>query len=311
MIRTWPAGFSASLSSCVAVLLFSCLIGVSMGTLAATGVPDALKRDELRVCADPNNMPFSNKRREGFENALAELVARDLGKTVSYTWHAQRRGFIRNTLKAGECDVIMGTAHLDMIATTRSYYKSSYVFISRADRELTFSSMNAPELKDLSIGVHLIGDDGANTPPVHALGQQNIVDNVVGYMIYGDYRNEAPAATIIKAVADGEIDIAAVWGPLAGYHAKQSKVPLRVVPITDTLDYLPTMFQYAIAMGVRKDDLPLKAHLNEVIYQRKDEIHEILDRYGVPLAGSSPTIMGGSPAAGDEPETTGSDQAPQ
>lgn len=261
---------------------------MSSGVVAANGVPEALQQDTLRVCADPNNMPFSNERGEGFENKLAELVARDLGKTVAYTWHAQRRGFIRNTLNAGECDVIMGIPHLDMLKTTRSYYRSNYVFVSRADRNLNFSSIHAPELRDLKIGVHLIGDDGANTPPAHALGQQGIIDNVVGYPIYGDYRQESPPSELVKAVSRGEIDVAAVWGPIAGYYAKHSEVPLKIVPITDTLEYMPMLFQYSIAMGVRKDDPILQRQLNEVIYQRKEDIQALLKSYGVPLPGETP-----------------------
>lgn len=262
---------------------------------ADEGLPEALKRDTLRVCADPNNMPFSNQQGEGFENKLAELVARDLGKTLAYTWHAQRRGFIRNTLAAGECDVVMGTSHSELLSTTRSYYRSTYVFVSRADQDLNFSSIKAPELKTLRIGVHLIGDDGANTPPAHALGEQGIVDNVHGYLIYGDYRQASPPARLIDAVATGRIDIAAVWGPLAGYHAEKSEVPLRIVPITDTLDYMPLMFEYPIAMGVRKTDPYLKSLLNEVIYQRKDEIEALLAEYRVPRPGADEVIVGGNP----------------
>lgn len=271
-----------------------CGLAVLSAPATAAGLPDALQRESLRVCADPNNMPFSNDRREGFENKLAELVAADLGMTVSYYWHAQRRGFIRNTLKAGVCDVIMGTAHLDMIATTRSYYSSQYVFISRADQALAFSSIKAPELRHLSIGVHLIGDDGANTPPTHALGEQGIVDNVKGYLIYGDYRQEAPPARLVRAVTEGEIDVAAVWGPVAGYFAQQSAVPLRLTPITDTLDYRPMLFRYSIAMGVRKTDPVLKSQLNDVIYQRQEDIKALLQDYGVPLGGNNATrVVGG------------------
>lgn len=256
-------------------------------------VPEALQRDRLRVCADPNNMPFSNRRREGFENKLAEMVARDLGKDVSYYWHAQRRGFIRKTLGADKCDVILGMTPSGRVATTRSYYRSSYVFVTRADSNLTFSSMQAPELRDLEIGVHLIGDDGTNPPPAHALGQQGIVDNVTGYLIYGDYRDDSPPSTLIRDVAAGKIDLAAAWGPLAGYYASQSDVPLRVVPISDTLAYMPMLFQYAIVMGVQKTNPELKAQLNEVIYQRKDEIEALLQSYAIPLAGQGPVILGG------------------
>jgi mxaJ protein len=262
-------------------------LALLIGALGLAGAradePNDTERRVLRVCADPNNLPFSNARGEGFENALAELVAGVLGKKVSYTWWAQRRGFIRNTLNAGTCDVIMGVPQLDMIGTTRPYYRSTYVFVSRKDRALDFSSMQAPELRTLRVGVHLIGDDGANTPPAHALGQQHIVDNVVGYMIYGDYREDSPPARLIEAVSRGEIDIAAVWGPLAGYFAKRSPVPLNVVPITDTEAYRPLAFQFPIAMGVRKGEEALADQLNEIIQRRHDDIQALLKRYGVPL----------------------------
>jgi mxaJ protein len=258
-------------------------LGAVVGAHSASAQGGDSAQEALRVCADPNNLPFSNARGEGFENALAELVAGELGKTVSYTWWAQRRGFIRNTLNAGTCDVIMGVPPLDMIATTRPYYESTYVFVSRQDRGLGFSSMGAPELKTLRIGVHLIGDDGANTPPAHALGERHIVDNVVGYMIYGDYREDSPPARLIEAVERGEVDVAAAWGPLAGYFAKRSPVPLRIVPITDTEAYRPLLFQFPIAIGVRNGDDALKDQLNEIIQRRHDDIRALLQRYGVPL----------------------------
>ena len=269
------------------------LAGAILGvTLAAGGLAEAAPAGggsvapdspPLRVCADPNNMPYSNARGEGFENKLAELIADELNTHVEYTWHAQRRGFIRRTLRAGKCDVIMGVPMLDMLATTRSYYRSAYVFVTRAEDDLTFSSMRAPELEDLRIGAHLIGDDGANPPPVHALAQRGIVDNVRGYMIYGDYREEAPPMRLFDALVAGEIDVAAAWGPQAGWYARRSEVPLRVVPITDTVDYLPLLFQFSIGMGVRKGDEALKAKLDEVIVARRADIRALLESYGVPL----------------------------
>ncbi len=209
-------------------------------------------------------------------------MARDLHKTVTYAWHAQRRGFLRQTLKAYKCDVVMGVPHMDMLSTTRPYYRSTYVFVSRADKGYDFSSMNAPELKKLRIGVHLIGDDGSNTPPAHALGMRGIVDNVVGYTIYGDYREDSPPKRILEDVVNGKIDVAAVWGPLAGYFARTSPVPLKVVPITDTVSYLPLVFQYSVSMGVRKGDDALKEALDGVIQRHQDEIRHLLDSYGIP-----------------------------
>jgi mxaJ protein len=240
------------------------------------------------VCADPNNLPFSNAARAGFENELAELVARELGKHLTYTWWAQRRGFVRNTLNAGRCDVVMGVpADYELVEATRPYYRSSYVFVSRADRNLDVVSIKDPRLQHLMIGIHLIGSDGTNTPPAQALGQQNIVQNVAGYMIYGDYREPNPPARLIEAVEKGDIDIAAAWGPLAGYAAKTSAVPLTVVPITSTEDFAPLRFQFDIAMGVRKGDHALKARLDDIIARKQAEIGALLASYGVPMAQTS------------------------
>ena len=241
--------------------------------------------DELRVCADPNNLPFSNAERLGFENKLAELVAQELSKTVAYTWWAQRRGFVRNTLKAKECDVIMGVpAGYDLVETTRPYYRSTYVFVSRRDRDLDISSLEDARLRQLSIGVHLIGDDGANTPPADALAHRGITGNIKGYMIYGDYRRSSPPSRLVEAVENGEIDMGAAWGPLAGYAAKTSPVPLRITPIEDDGKFAPLKFRFAIGMGVRHGDHALRQQLDEVIAHKRNEIGELLSSYGVPLA---------------------------
>ena len=177
----------------------------------------------------------------------------------------------------------MGVPPLDMILTTKPYYRSTYVFVSRHDRGLGVSSLEAPELSALRVGVHLIGDDGANTPPADALGERDIVSNVKGYMIYGDYRQSTPPVRLVEAVEQGEVDIAAVWGPLAGWAARRSPVPLDVVPITGTEAFRPLVFQFPIAMGVRKQDTALALRLNQVIDQRRAAIRALLLRYGVPL----------------------------
>jgi mxaJ protein len=244
----------------------------------------AAEPDTLRVCADPNNMPFSNQAEEGFENKLAGMVAQHFGKTVSYTWWAQRRGFIRHTLKAGNCDLVMGIpAQYDLVETTRPYYRSTYVFVSQTARHLKLDTIDDPQLRRLAIGVHLIGDDGNNTPPAHALGQQGIVDNVRGFMIYGDYREPDPPARLIEAVERGQIDVAAAWGPLAGYAAKRSDVPLTVTPIIARERFSPQQFQFDIAMGVRKGDHALRDRLNDFITEHGVEIRTLLQDFGVPL----------------------------
>jgi len=250
--------------------------------------------DDLRVCADPNNLPFSNRAGEGFENKLAEMVAQKLGKSVVYTWWAQRRGFIRHTLKAGDCDLVMGVpAQYDLVETTRPYYRSTYVFVTQTARHLRLNAIDDPQLRGLAVGVHLIGDDGNNTPPAHALGQQGIIDNVRGFMIYGDYREPDPPARLIEAVEHGEIDVAAAWGPLAGYVAKTSTVPLTVAPIAAGERFAPQQFQFEIAMGVRKGDHALRDRLNDFIAQNGSEIVALLADYGVPLAENPRSARGG------------------
>jgi len=237
----------------------------------------------LRVCAAPDDMPYSDRAGEGFENKLAAMLAKDLGTSVVYTWYPQHAGFIQQTLGAGECDAIMGVPDINGVDASRSYYRSGYVFVTRADRNLTFSSIRDPVLKDLKIGVSLVGADGAGTPPAVALGRQGIVDRVRGFPVYGDGSDSARSADPIRAVENGTIDVAAVWGPIAGYYAKQSPVPLRVTLITDTDSYLPQIFQYPIAMGVTPGQDDLKDRLDGFISRHRDDIKALLESYGVPL----------------------------
>ncbi|MCK1392526.1 substrate-binding domain-containing protein [Bradyrhizobium sp. 1] len=273
------------------------LPGIALGLLFALATSAAAASDAaLRVCADPNNLPFSDSAEAGFENRLAAMVAAHFGEQVSYTWWAQRRGFIRSTLKAGTCDVVMGLpAGYDLVETTKPYYRSTYVFVTRRDRQLELSSLIDPRLHHLAIGVHLIGDDGNNPPPAQALGDQGIVDNVRGYSIYGDYREANPPARLIEAVENGAIDVAAAWGPLGGYFAQRSPVPLTVVPIRDYERFAPQQFQFAIAMGVRKGDHALRDRLNAFIDEHRSEINALLRSYGVPLVDPPVTASGGQP----------------
>jgi mxaJ protein len=236
----------------------------------------------LRVCADPNNLPFSSARVPGFEDQIAGVLARELGATVAYTWWAQRRGFFRNTLKAGTCDVVIGVpAGLGMARTTAPYYRSAYAFVTRADRALAIHSLDDPRLRRVKLGVQLIGDDGANTPPVHALARRGIVDNVTGYHVIGDYAQDSPPAAILRAVVDGAIDVAIVWGPLAGGFAARSKAPLVVTPLDQAFDDgLPMAFD--IAVGVRRPDGALAATIDRALVARHAEIEAILDAWRVP-----------------------------
>jgi mxaJ protein len=237
---------------------------------------------ELRVCADQNNLPFSKSDGSGFENHIASIIANELGANVQYTWHAQRRGFIRTTLNAGLCDVIMGVpSALHMLKTTRPYYRSSYVFVRQADAR-PISSFDDPLLKTLRIGVQLIGNDGVNTPPVHDLTRRGIVNNVHGFLVQNDYSKEAPQSPIVAAVAKGDIDVGIVWGPTGGYFAKNQPVPLTVTPVLLDPSALDLALTYDISMGVRKDDSALLEELNRAISTRKSDIDSVLDQYGVP-----------------------------
>jgi mxaJ protein len=247
-----------------------------------TAAATLVERPVLRVCADPNNLPFSNARREGFENHIAEMLAEELGRTVEYTWMAQRRGFIRNTLNARACDVVPGIpSSVDMVLATRPYYRSSYVFVTRLG-EPRVESFDDPRLRAMRIGVHLIGDDGVNSPPVHALTQRGVVGNLVGYTVYGDYAEPDPPARLLEAVANGDVDIAVAWGPLAGWFALRSTVPLDLVPVTPQIDvpFLPHV--YDIAMGVRRVDVSLRDSLEAAILRRRTGIDSVLQAYGVP-----------------------------
>lgn len=237
---------------------------------------------ELRVCADPNNLPFSNEAEEGFENKIVDLIAHELNAEVRYTWWAQRRGFLRNTLKAEICDLVPGLpANLEGVRTTTPYYRTSYVFVTRVDGP-EVSSFNDPILRQVKVGVHLIGDDGSNTPPAHALARRGIVDNVRGYMIYGDYSQPNPPARILDALAEGKIDVAIVWGALGGYFAQREKAPLKITPVRPAFDgpQLPMVFD--ISMAVRKEDESLRQEIDAVLSRRRADIDAILSAYGVP-----------------------------
>jgi quinoprotein dehydrogenase-associated probable ABC transporter substrate-binding protein len=237
----------------------------------------------LRVCADPNNLPFSNERGEGFENALARLVAHELGRDLEYTWWPQRRGFIRQTLKSGRCDLVMGIpARFEMAEPTAPYYRSGYVFVTRADRKLDLQGFDDPRLRTLSIGLHAIGDDYANVPPAQALATRGIVGNLHGYSIYGDYSQPDPPRELIDAVAHGDVDVAIAWGPLAGYFAAHEPVALNVTPIVDQDPRDPTM-QFDIAAGVRRGDDSLKAAVEHVLAERRAQVDDVLREFHVPL----------------------------
>jgi quinoprotein dehydrogenase-associated probable ABC transporter substrate-binding protein len=236
----------------------------------------------LRVCADPANLPFSNDHEAGFENQIATLLARELHAELSYTWWAQRRGFFRSTLNAGNCDVVLGVPiGLSMVRTTQPYYRSSFAFVSRSERKLSdLRSLDDARLRSLKIAVALAGDDGANPAPVHALARRGIVSNLVGFSLWDEYQRPVPAA--VEAVVNRSVDVALLWGPVAGGGAKRSGAALTVRPVLENSDG-EQPFAFSIGMGVRKQDEALARELDAFIVHKKAALTEILRAAGVPL----------------------------
>jgi mxaJ protein len=253
----------------VAVLLGSC---------------SRVEQRRLTACADPNNLPFSNRAGEGFENKLAQMIASDLRAKLDYVWWAQRRGYVRNTLNEAKCDFWPGIgSNVEMVATTRPYYRSTYVFVTRADASLRGLTLDDPRLKRLRIGVQMVGNDQSNTPPAHALATRGIIGNVRGYMLYGDYRRPNPPAQIVEAVERGEVDVALVWGPLAGYFGARSPIPLRLDPVTPWFADMEWPMQFDVSVGVQKDNQKLLKQIDQVLVRRSANIRRLLAAYHVPL----------------------------
>lgn len=257
-------------------------IGVPEGAIPTTKAWRDLKM--LRVCGDPDNLPFSNSAQEGFENRIATVIAKALGDSLVYLWWPHRRGFVRSTLRSAECDVIMGVpTGFDPALETKPYYRSTYYVVSRTDRKIDVRSLDDPAIKTLKIGVNIIGYDYTNTPPAEALAARGI-SHLKGYSTF--YGEENQPRDIIDGVVKGEVDIALVWGPLAGYYAKRSPVPLKLVALPDS-DATGLPFAYGMAIGVRHADRELRDTLDSILAAKQDEIQAILREYNVPMVRSS------------------------
>lgn len=248
----------------------------------------AVETPVLRVCFDPNNMPFSNRAAQGFENHLARLIAHDLGVRLEPVWRAQRRGNLRETLNAGLCDLVPGVGStLETVATSAPYYRSTYVVVTRAGSPLaSLRSFDDARLRTLRIGVQLIGDDGVNTPPAHALMRRHIVGNVRGFMVQGDYRRAFPQDAILDALTSGKLDVAYVWGPVAGYYKLRHPNKVAIAPVSPPFDGAQLPMVYDISVGVRKQDAALLRRVDAVLQKRRAEIEHMLQRFGVPLVGA-------------------------
>jgi quinoprotein dehydrogenase-associated probable ABC transporter substrate-binding protein len=237
---------------------------------------EAVDHSALRVCADPNNLPFSNDKGEGYENKIADLLAKDLGVPVQYTYYPDSVGFIRNTLRARKCDIVIGTiSGNDLVQNTNPYYRSSFSLIYRKDSGIKADSFDDPALQTLQIGVI------AGTPPTTIMAQKGLLANVHSYQLLVDTRFDAPPRDLVNDVAAGKIDVGILWGPIAGYYAKQQSTPLVVVPLKTADNPIP--LDYRITMGVRFNEPDWKRQINDLIRKEQPAITKILLDYGVPL----------------------------
>ena len=275
----------------LARLLCSFHTAAVLGFLLAGGGPvvaqtsDTVDRSELKVCGDPNNLPFSNEKKEGFENKIAELMGAEFGLTVDYAWFPQVIGFVRNTLRAHLCDLVMGTVAGDEIMqTTNPYYFTTYVMFYRSDKGFAFDGQQDPRLATLHLGVV------AGTPPGDLLVRHELMAHAKPYALTVDTRSESPTHQMVQDVVDGTVDVGFLWGPIAGYYRKHDELPLVLVPLKDEPG-APRM-EYHIAMGVRANEPEWRRRINAAILKRQGDMTAILRDYGVPLLNEQGELAG-------------------
>jgi quinoprotein dehydrogenase-associated probable ABC transporter substrate-binding protein len=252
-------------------------LAILAATMAAAQVSDLVVRNVLRVCADPANLPFTNEAGAGFENKIAEILARDLGVPLQYTWFPQATGFVRNTLGAKRCDVVMGyAAGSDPVQNTNPYYRSAWVLVTRPNEGLDgIESLGDPRLQGKRLGVI------AGTPPATLLALNGLIGHAKPYRLTVDRRHESPSEDMVRDIASGEINGGVLWGPIGGYFAKNAGKPLAVVPLTRHEAGVPMTFR--ITFGIRHGETEWKHRLNDFIAARQGEINRVLLDYGVPL----------------------------
>jgi quinoprotein dehydrogenase-associated probable ABC transporter substrate-binding protein len=259
-----------------ASLLLAALALCCLAPAAPAQMGEILDRTQLRVCADPNNLPFSNEKGEGFENRIAELLGAELKLPVSYVFFPQVTGFVRNTLRARNCDLIMGAvAGDDIVQTTNPYYHSGYMAVYRTDKGFEFAGFGDPKLRGLRLGIV------SATPPSNLLVTHDLLANTRSYQLLVDTRYESPAHQMLDDIVKGEIDVGFLWGPIAGYYIKQEKLPLTMAVLPNEPG-APRM-EYRIAMGVRANEPEWRRKINAVILRQQPKITAILRDYGIPL----------------------------
>jgi mxaJ protein len=256
-------------------------IGACLGlaaVLSAASVDGAQSAGSLRVCADPDNMPFSDEKGEGFENKLAELIAQKLDAQLEYTWFTEASGYVPNTVGSNACDLVMGYAQgTGLIEDTNPYYYASYVLIYRqGDPNLEgVDRLSDPRLKNKRIGLF------ARTPPASILAMHGLVANAKPFETHAGESASKTAMAMIAEIASGELDAGLLWGPVGGYYAERSAVPLKLVPLVKENAGPSTI--YGITMGVRPNEPQWKHKINKVLAENQDEINVILEGYNVPV----------------------------
>lgn len=263
----------------LALTLLFCFVGSAFAQTS-----DLVDRTSLRVCADPANLPFSNKDKQGFENKIAELIAGQLDVPVRYTWFPQSIGFIRQTLDKKKCDIIIGyvSAH-ELVLNSNPYYRTSYVLIHRKGEFEGLKNLNDTRLKGKKIGVI------AGTPPVTVLALNDLLDNIKSYHRMVDRRYFSPAEQMIDEIAKGELDVGLLWGPIGGYFAKKASKPLTVIPLVN--ETKGGRMSYRITFAMRRGEKVWKRQLNRIIRRKQDEINKILLDYGIPLLDESGAVI--------------------
>lgn len=255
------------------------LLLVAAPASAQTQAPmgELVDRTALRVCADPNNLPFSNDKGEGFENKIAELMAKELGVPLHYTWFPQSVGFVRMTLRANRCDLIMGVVAADeLVQNTNPYYRSTYVLVHREGEGDRFGSLDSPFMQSARIGIV------AGTPVADLLVRKGLMAQARPYQLLVDTRLEQPARQMVEDVAKGELDAALLWGPIAGYWDRKQPAPLTLVPLASD-PRTGIRLDFRISMGIRPNEPQWKRDVNDLIRKLRPEIQKILLDYGVPL----------------------------
>jgi len=276
------------------LIKFFC-VALASSAAAAQTVPDLVATDRLRVCADPADLPFSNKAREGFENKIADILADELKLPLHYMWSPQGPGFVRNTLGTDLCDVILGAAvGSDIVDHTNAYYASTYVLVTKKGGPLDgVERLEDPRLKGRRLGVI------AATPPADHLLSLGLTENAKTYPLLVDRRYASPAEDALKDVEAGVIDAAILWGPIGGYFAGKASPPLSATPLKE--DTRP-LFSFRIAFGLRRHESDWKHRLNAAIANRQKDIDAVLASYGVPLLPIASTPAERSPPTVAGPE---------